>query len=526
MLDLKLVNARILTLDEDRPEASRLGVWQGRVFGLDEQVADLPARRVLDARGSAVVPGFIDAHVHLAWAGLKAGTVSVAPSTSVEAILETVRRAARNGQPDEWLDMVGYDQRPLGRHLTAAELDAAAPGRPVILTHDSGHSCVVSSQVLRMLPDGVPHRDGVLVEGGMAAVRELRMPHSEDQLTGALRRSADVCMAEGVTACAEAGVGGGLTAHSPVEPAAYMRLREKGELPLRVQLMVAAAALHPLGSHAEDGPQEGIDLGLRTGFGDDRLGLGALKIFTDGGMMPRTAALTEPYEGLEHSGQLFAAAEELRDTIVRGHLAGWQLAVHAIGDRAVDLTLDAIAEAQRLMPRPAARHRIEHAGLVRPDQLPRFAELGVSAVVQPNFLWYLGDDYAPLMGERRAPWLYRGQGFLDHGVTVAGSSDRPVTEGAPLRAIQVMVERASSTGRAIGPGEAMTVVDALRAYTLGSAYVCNWEHALGSLTPGKWADWAVLSEDPRAVAAGAIGDIDVLGTFVAGESVYGMDPPG
>ncbi|MET7640144.1 amidohydrolase [Streptomyces sp. NPDC005438] len=526
MLDLKLVNARVLTLDREHPRATQLGVWRGRVFGLDERVAELPARRVWDLDGRVVIPGFVDAHVHLAWAGLKSGTPSVAPSDSVPAILDGVREAADRVGPDDWVDVAGYDQRPLGRHLTAGELDAAAPGRRVILTHDSGHSCVVSTPVLRMLPEDTVHQDGVLVEGGMAAVRQLRMPYSEAELGRALRRSTGVCVSEGVTACAEAGIGGGLVTHSPVELAAYQSLREAGQLPLRVQLMVAAAALHPVGAHPQDGPGEGLDLGLRTGFGDDRLRLGALKIFTDGGMMPRTAALTEPYEGLEHAGELYADPEELTDTIVRGHLAGWQLAIHAIGDRAVDLALDAVAEAQRRHPRPGARHRVEHAGLVRPDQLPRFAELGLGAVVQPGFLWYLGDDYAPLMGPRRAPWLYRGQSFLDHGVPLAGSSDRPVTVGAPLRAVEVMVRRASSSGLPIGPDEAMSVEDALRAYTLGSAYACHWEDEVGSLTPGKWADWVVLSEDPCRVDPERIGQIEVLGTFVAGESVYGLSAPG
>ncbi len=131
--------------------------------------------------------------------------------------------------------------------------------------------------------------------------------------------------------------------------------------------------------------------------------MGALKVFTDGGMMARTAALTAPYEGLGHAGQLQDDPEVLTDTIVDGHLAGWQLAVHAIGDRAADVALDALERAQRLRPRPDARHRVEHAGLIRPDQLPRFARLGVRAVVQPNFLRYFGDDYAAIMGEERAP---------------------------------------------------------------------------------------------------------------------------
>lgn len=161
---------------------------------------------------------------------------------------------------------------------------------------------------------------------------------------------------------------------------------------------------------------------------------------------------------------------------------------------------------------------MEHAGLIRPDQLPRFARLGVSAVVQPNFLRYFGDDYADVMGERRAPWMYRGRGFLDHGVTLVGSSDRPVTDGSPLRAVQFMVERASTSGRAIGPDEGITVDEALHAYTVAGAYACHWDDSAGSLTPGKRADLVVLGDDPRRVDTSRIGDIEVVATYVDGRT--------
>lgn len=206
----------------------------------------------------------------------------------------------------------------------------------------------------------------------------------------------------------------------------------------------------------------------------------------------------------------------LTELIVDGHLAGWQLAVHAIGDRAADIALDAIERAQRIRPRPEARHRIEHAGLIRPDQLPRMARLGVSAVVQPNFLRCFGDDYASIMGEERAPWMYRGRAFLDHGIPLVGSSDRPVADGSPLLAVQFMVERASASGQLIGPDEAVTVDQALHAYTVAGARACHWEGRLGSLTPGKNADLVVLADDPRSVDTSRIGTIEVVETYVDG----------
>lgn len=516
MLCTRLTNARFVTMDPARPVAHDLGIWQGRIVGLDEEVTSLPARRVVDLRGATVLPGFIDAHVHLAWTGFKAGRTSIASCGAVGEVLAVVAGAVAEAPAGGWADLAGYDQRALGRHLTAAELDKVSDGRKVFLMHDSGHGCVVNTAVLELLPAGITHEDGFLAEGAMAAARALRLPHSQQDLADAIGRAARDCLAEGVTACAEAGIGGALFGHSPVELGAYQLAREQGGLPLRVQLMVAADRLHPVVAHESDGIPRALDLGLRTGFGDAWLSVGALKVYTDGGMMARTAALTSPYEGLGHTGQLQDDPELLADTVVDGHLAGWQLAVHAIGDRAVDVALDALERAQRLRPRPDARHRIEHAGLVRPDQLARFARLGAIAVVQPNFLRYFGDDYASIMGPERAPWLYRGRGFLDHGVTLVGSSDRPVTDGSPLRAVQFMVERASESGRVIGPEEGVTVDEALRAYTVGGAFACRWEDSAGSLTPGKRADLVVLGDDPRSVETSRIGGIEVVATFVDG----------
>lgn len=517
MLCTRLTNARILTMDPGHPVAHDLGIWHGRIVGVDEAVTSLPAREVVDLQGATVLPGFIDSHVHLAWTGLKASTPSIAGCERIEDALAVVEEAvSRTSAPDAWVHIGGYDQRALGRHLTAAELDRVSPGRRVFVMHDSGHACVVNSAVLDLLPADVPHEDGVLVESAMGAVRRLRLPYAQEELADAIEYAGRVCLAEGVTACAEAGIGGGLLGHSPVELGAYQLLRDQGRLPLRVQLMPGADTLRPLGAHERDGIPRGLDLGLRTGFGDDWLSVGALKIYTDGGMMARTAALTAPYEGTSRTGQLQDDPERLASLIVDGHLAGWQLAVHAIGDRAADLALDALEQAQALRPRPDARHRIEHAGLIRPDQLPRFARLGLSAVIQPNFLRYFGDDYATIMGPQRAPWMYRGRGFLDHGVTLVGSSDRPVTDGSPLRAVQFMVERASTSGRSIGPDEGITVDEALRAYTVAGAYACRWDDSAGSLSPGKRADFIVLGDDPRSVDPSGIGDIEVVATFVDG----------
>jgi predicted amidohydrolase YtcJ len=519
-LDCRLTNGNIVTMDPARPAARELGVWRGRIVGLDEAVSALPADRVIDLDGATVLPGFIDPHVHLAWTGFEAGNASIAGRGTPAEALEVIAEAVAGSPPGEWVDVVGYDQRPLGRHLTAAELDAISLGRRVFVFHQSGHACVVNTPVLELLP-GVPHESGLLAESGMAAARAVRRPYSVGSLCTAIERAGRTCLSEGITAVAEAGIAGGMVGNSAVEAVAYQRLCEAGRLPVRVALMVAADVLHPVAAHLSDDLVRGLDLGLRTGFGGDRLSLGALKIFTDGGMMARTAALTQPYNGLGHTGELFADPEVIAAQVLDGHRAGWQLAIHAIGDRAIDVALDALEAAHRVHPRSDARHRIEHAGLVRPDQLPRLAGAAVTVVVQPNFLWYLGDDYAAIMGAERTEWLYRARAFLDHGIPLSASSDRPVTPGAPLRAIQFLVERQTSAGQLIGPAERIGIDEALHAYTVGAAFACRRENDLGTLTSGKHADFVVLSDDPRRVDVSRIADIGIVATVVAGDVAYG-----
>ncbi|PRY36331.1 amidohydrolase [Umezawaea tangerina] len=522
ILDLLLVRGRILTMDPARPVATSLGVWRGRVVGLDEEVDGLGAARVVDLDGAVVLPGFLDAHTHLAWAGRASVTLDVSACRRVDEVVALLRGATPTGG---WLEVSGYDHRVLDRPLTAADLDRVSREFRVYVQDRSGHACVVNSALLSELPahvlapgatgvsfaaDGTP--DGGLAESAQTAVRALRLPYPVEEIAGHVTLGARQCLEQGVTFAAEAGVGGGLIGTSPLEVAAYQRNR----LPIRVQLMVSADLLHPVAGHADDRVARSVDLGLHTGFGGDHLSIGALKVFTDGGMMARTAALTEPYEGTANRGQLQDDPAHMTAAILDGHAAGWQLAVHAIGDRAVDFALDALEEAGRRFPRQDTRHRVEHCGLVRPDQLDRIAALGVIPVVQPTFLWASGDDYSAIMGPTRTPWMYRGKAFLDRGITVVGSSDRPVTEGAPLRAIQFMVERASSGGAPIGPDEAITVDQALAAYTRDAAYACRVEDRLGTIAPGKLADLVVLADDPHTVAVSDINAIPILATVVDG----------
>ncbi|TCK65705.1 amidohydrolase family protein [Curtobacterium sp. PhB136] len=517
-LDLLITNASIRTLDPARPTATTIGIWQGRIVGLDEDVAGLDAAEIVDLHGATVLPGFIDAHTHLQLVGQSLQAVDIGGITEVDRALEAIAARAAEVPEDGWVTISGYDQRVLGRDLTALELDRAVGPRRAWARHVSSHSSVVSTAVLDRIDDLAlrAHPDvavGLLEEGHQDVVRGQRLPYAIDDVVEAVALAADQARAEGVTMCIEAGAGGWIGSLNPLDLEAFRRLQEQGRLPLRMQIMPSKDALHAV--RGGDGFTRGLSLGLRTGMGADMLGIGPLKFVLDGGMMVRTAHLSEPYEGSDDRGALTEDADVLMADMADAVAGGWQLAVHAIGDAALDVALDGFERAFAATPHHRGRHRIEHGGLIRDDQVPRLAALGIAVAGQACFLWDSGDDFAGQVGEHRVPWLYRGRSLLDAGVPLIGSTDRPLP-GTPLRAIQTAVERRSSTGRPLAPHEGLTVAEAVATVTTTAAWAAGMEDRLGILAPGFLADLVLLEADPFLVDTSAIADIPVLGTVVDG----------
>jgi predicted amidohydrolase YtcJ len=537
--DLLLVNANVLTMDSGRPRARAVAVAAGRVVGVYvDDKPDVTATNVIDLGGLTLIPGFHDAHNHMVGFGLSLTEVDLRVDTLGELYARVAAKAA-TVPAGEWIIGAGYDQTKTGAHPHRDALDVMAPGRRVWLKHTSSHMCVVNSLVLddlgigetapevdggRVATDAGGRPTGLLEERAQQLVGDLTHPYPLATLTDAVAVAGQRYLAEGITSVTEAGVGGGWIGQSPVELAAYVAARDQGRLPVRVELMVVSDAFHALGAHPADGIEAGIDLGLRTGFGDDWLRLGPMKIFTDGSLVGRTAAMTAPFDGEPgNRGYLQADASYLTGMIIAAHQAGWRVAAHAIGDRAIDLALDAFATAVDRYPRTDRRHRIEHFAAARPDQVARAAELGVIPVGQGRFASELGDGMLAAVGQQRQGWLYRQRSLLEAGLVLTGSSDRPVAAGAPLLGIHDMVNRRTATGAPFNDAEAITTAEALRAYTWGSAYASKQEHLKGSITPGKLADFAVLSEDPTAVAANRLAGLEIAATFVDGVLRY-SDP--
>lgn len=560
-LDLLLRNADIITMDDRRPQATSLGIWQGRIVGLDDDLDGLDAAEILDLDGATVTPGFIDAHCHTTWFGLGLGEVDVSGARGLDqlyALLEADMAGGKSG----WLMATGFSQTHHGGEFPdIAVLDRVTGDRPLFIRHNSGHMAVVNTAALRLagaeaasFPDpdgGVIVRDaagrptGLVQETAQQLIQELIPPHSLGAIEAALDRATRFYASEGITSFTEAGIGGGWIGHSTVELAAYQRAAASGRLHARAQLMPVLDVLHPLdgfgagsdagagaGGTGAAGPDAvgaqalGLDLGMASGFGNDYLSLGPAKVFLDGSLLGETAAVSADYcshgrtDNTGNSGYFQADPETLRHGIEAAYAAGWSIAAHAIGDRAVDLAIGIITDcAEKYGPR-ALPNRIEHASVTRPDQMQRLADAGIAVTPQASFFADGGDGMTASLGPERIGWAYRAASFLAAGVTLAGSSDRPVADGNVLRGMQAFVDRRTVSGAVFGnPDERLSPRQALAAYTSGAAAATGTAHAKGTLTPGKLADFTVLSGSP--LTAPDIADLRVLATAVGGKFTHG-----
>lgn len=539
-LDLLIDNASVVTGDPARPSATRLGVWRGLVVGIDEQLDGLAARERLDAGGRAIVAGFNDVHTHSVWFGQSRLDVDLAHARTAEQVYGLIRDRAAQLAPGAWVTCAGFDPGHLdGPQPDRDGLDAAAGGRPVLIRHNTGHSLTVSGGALamagigeqvhrqpeggRIVVDDSGRSTGLLEETAMPLVTRLLQPESHEHIGRCLERASQEYAAEGITSVTDAGIAGGWIGHSPLEFAAYQRAREAGLLRTRFQTMVTLDGLQAIDGHPDDGTHVTLSAGVRSGAGDEWLQIGPAKVFTDGAMLGMTAAMSEDYCFAGHGrGYLQQDPGEMRRTALSAAAGGWALAMHAIGDAALDFALDVIAEARQQFGAPVMPHRVEHGGVVREEQVARMAELDVVMATQPNYISAFGESVRERIGDERVELSYPAGRLLRAGLVLPGSSDRPVAGGRPLDVIQDFVLRRTEAGREYGPElERLTVEEALHAYTVGSAEATGWGGRKGQLVSGQLADFAVLSDDPRAVPSDAIAAIEVVATAVGGRFVHG-----
>lgn len=541
-LDLLIKNANIHTMSELRPNANSVAIHDGKIVALDDEIpAGVTFQQIMDLDGASVIPGFNDAHAHSTWFGLSLMEVNLADARTALQVYERIETKAATLAADEWVIAAGFSPLLLeGPELDRDQLDRAAGGRPVWIKHSSGHAAHVNGVALQRIAErndlsepitgGVVVRDasgrvtGLLEETAMQLVRDLVLPYSSDTIVQALDLATAHYVKEGLTSVTDAGIGGGWIGYSPNEFAAYQAALERGKLRTRMQPMVVLDALESITGHAEDGPLLGLRPGVRSGLGNEHLSIGPVKIFTDGSLLGTTAYMHEDYVGCPgNHGYLQMPPEDLRDAALAAASAGWALALHAIGDRAIDHAIDIIAEARSRFGQRALPDRIEHGGVVSDHQLDAMGKHGIALVPQPHFITEFGDGMSRVLGEERAALSYPARRALDHGVVLPGSSDRPVSEGRPLSVIQAFIDRKPPSGTVYGPNERLTVMEAFRAYSVGSARATGFAGVKGELVAGQLADLAVLSDDPLTSDPHSIAQIQVVATMVGGQIVYGHD---
>ncbi|HKA95806.1 MAG TPA: amidohydrolase [Streptosporangiaceae bacterium] len=504
-------------------------VRDGRIAAVgpaaEVRAAASPGARVARLGGATVIPGLIDAHCHVADVGYLAAAADCSQPSApgIPAIQARLREAAARTPEGSWVTGSGYVEYKLreGRHPTRADLDEAVPDRPAVLYHTSLHACVLNTAALREagFEDGQPdppggalgrdregRLDGVVYEGPMFVLFERNLRHDITRMDAAGRarlvKNAGRYFAElGVTAACDADTRRDtLTAFAEMDDGSALQPRIYG-------LVVHDQVDWLLAS------------GLR-GRRSDRLAAEAVKIWADGGMSSRTAAIHGTYPVPPYgSGILFFERGELTEMVRDLDSRGFQICIHAQGDRAIEAVLAAYGAVLAGSPGNPRRHRIEHGGAMYPPLIARAAELGIVVVSQPGFFSTLGDGFAAAFPDR-SDQLYPFGSWLRAGIAAAGSSDAPVITADPLMGIRDAILRRTGDGRVLGPAERVAAGDALALYTRGAAFAMHREGEIGSLEPGKLADFVVLDRNPLDADPEQIGDIRVLATVVGGTPVY------
>jgi len=527
--DLIVTNARIYTVDENRPLADAMAIRDGRVIFIGSargaEVFTGSRTERLDLDGKTVIPGMVDAHVHLSGLGVALRMVDLVGTRSYEEVIERVVERARTTPEGEWIRGRGWDQNDwaVTNFPTHEALSRAVPNHPVYLTRVDGHAGLVNARALelaavtaatqdptggRIIHDASGDPTGVLIDRAQAIVAQTIPERTDQEMREAILAAIAEANKWGLTGVHDAGVG-------PSTIDLFEELAQEGRYNLRNYVMVSSSD-ESLERYFERGPQEGLY--------DGRLWMRAIKISADGALGSRGAALLEPYsDDPGNRGLITTPYERVREVAVRALDNGFQLNVHAIGDRANRMVLDAYESALEEVPTADHRFRIEHAQIVHFQDLSRFAELDVIPSMQgshqtSDMYWAIGR-----LGWTRVQGAYAWRTLLNSGVVIPNGSDFPVEEVNPLISFKAFVTRQDADGWPAGgwfPDERTTREEALKSMTLWPAHGAFMEDVSGSLSPGKYADFVVLDQDIMKIAPERILDTRVLMTVLGGKVVY------
>ncbi len=527
--DMIVVNGRVYTVDDFRPIVSAFAVKNGRILfaGSEREVRALAGAktRVLDVGGATVIPGMVDAHAHLVGLGSALANVNLAGSKTYAEVISRVAARSKDVKPGEWIFGRGWDQNrwPDKQFPTHEALTKAFPNNPVVLTRIDGHALLANAMAMRAAkitattPDpsggrvlrmGDNSPSGVFVDNAQGLINRAEPPSTREQTTKAI-----------LAGIAEANRWGLIGIHDAGESRRvidiYESLAKQGKYNLRNYVLVSGDSADIV---------HYTNIGPRSDMYDGRVWVRSIKLYADGALGSRGAALLAPYsDDAGNTGLLVTPPADLERVAELALKKGFQVGVHAIGDRGNRVVLDAYEQALKKVPTADHRFRIEHAQIISPTDIPRFAALGVIPSMQASHQTSDMPWAEARLGADRIKGAYAWRSLLNTGVIIPNGSDFPVEEVNPLISFHSAVSRQDAANMPPGgwyPDEAMTRVEALKAMTIWPAYAAFQEKLMGSITPGKYADFVVLDKDIMSVPASEILKTNVTSTWIGGKSVY------
>ena len=524
--DYVVINAKVFTIDEDQPQAEAFAVKGDRftAVGSSSDIRNLASSRteIIDAEGMTVVPGFIDAHSHPSSAGVNELVQVNADLRSITEIKEALRQRAAITQEGQWVRAFKYDDTKLaeGRPINRFDIDEVVPNHPAVVGHRGGHTGVYNSMALALAgvtsetpdpPGGRFYRDSNGVLTGLAAERARYVFNSlipsdstREQRRDGVKLITELMTKAGLTSVHQTGA-------SRNDMIAYQDARADGGMRFRMYLFPRVQLFEDL-----------VNAGIRSGFGDEVLRIGAVKFSADGSASERTMRMSTPFEGRpDDYGILTMSQEEIHEAVENAHRNDFQIGIHANGDVTIEMVLNAYERVQRLWPRNDPRHRIEHCSLVNPALLQRIKDLGVIPAPFYTYVHYHGNKWVEY-GEEKMRWMFAHKSFLDYNIPVAPASDYTPGPFEPMMALQSMVTRKDFDGRVWGPNQRITIDQAMRICTLNGAYASFEENIKGSISAGKLADFVILADDPHDVDPDNIKNIEIVRTVVGGTTMYAV----
>jgi predicted amidohydrolase YtcJ len=530
-MDLIVINGRVETMDANNSVVEAVGIRNGRIAVLGTN-DDVMAERhsgttVIDAKGKAVLPGFIEPHNHMVGysTNLLEVDVRTPPNRNINDIVDRLRERASITPPGDWIRGRGYDDTGLQdmRHPTRNDLDAASTEHPIAIVHNSGHMLAANSNALELAgihdetPDPAGGRigrfpasgepDGMLYETAQGLVHQLLPTYTEGDVRTGFVQAQDEYLRRGITTIHDASVS---NARGVDIMHTYHQAQLEGFLKFRVNMFIQWEYL------------KDSNFAWQTGGGDEWVRVAGCKIVSDGSIQGITAALREPYHcDPNEQGWLIYEQDELNDIVMTLHQRGYQIATHANGDAAIDAILAAYENALRAVPKVDHRFRIEHCQVCVPEHISKIRDLGVIPNFFPNHVYYFGDRHRDrFLGPDRVTHLDPIGSAIQAGIRPLLHSDCPVTPVNPLFCIQNAIARVTSSGKVLTEVERVATREAISMMTVNAAYGAFEENVKGSLEIGKLGDLVVLNHDPFQEATHELGQIESAATVVGGQVMY------